>query len=376
MSDYPLGRFLGRWYPCTRHELAASESETWRLGELLALAVPEDLRRWEAMSFGYTDPCGSERLRAGIAGLYETVAPGQVIAFAGAQEALSVVLRTLLGPADHAIVVVPCYQPSELALTNLCAASGVALEAARGWALDIGRIAAAIRPNTRLVLINLPNNPTGKLLDAATFAELVALCRRHGLWLVNDEVYRLIDRDAALRLPCVADVYERGISIDAVSKSHGLPGLRVGWMACRDDGLRARTATRKQTESLCLSAPSEILAEIALSASAALLARNRRIAEANLHCVDAFLQERPRLFSWHRPEGGVVGYVRYHGADGVEWFAARTAETLGVLVLPASVWRSALAPLPEDHFRLGFGRQGSAACLAALRASLAESVAA
>jgi aspartate/methionine/tyrosine aminotransferase len=366
MSDYPLGRFLSRWYPTTRHELAASESETWRLEDLLALAAPEDLARWEGMGFGYTDPCGSARLRATIARMYEAIRPEEVIAFAGAQEALSVVLRTLLGPEDHAVVVVPCYQPSELAVTELCAATGVALDAARGWALDVAQIQAAILPNTRLVLVNLPNNPTGKLVSPAVFAELVALCRHHGLWLVNDEVYRLIDRDPSQRLPCVADVYERGISIDAVSKSHGLPGLRVGWMACRDEGLRARVATRKQTASLCLAGPSENLAEIALAASARLLARNRRIAEENLACVEAFLAEQPGLFSWHRPEGGVVGYVRYHGADGVEWFAARMARERGVLVLPASVWRSALAPLPEDRFRLGFGRLGSADCLVAL----------
>ncbi len=374
MTDYPLGRVLSRWYPCTRHALAASDSETWQRGELLSLADPEDLARWEGMQFGYTDPCGSDRLRAGIAGLYAGLRADDVIAFAGAQEALAVVLRTLLGRDDHAIVVVPCYQPSELAVTELCAATGVALEAADGWALDLARVEAAIQPNTRLLLLNLPNNPTGKLISPAAFDGLIALCRRHGLWLVNDEVYRLIDRNPAVRLPCVAEAYERGVSIDAVSKSHGLPGLRVGWMACRDAGLRARVATRKQTASLCLAAPSELLAGMALAASDRLLARNRRIADEALAAVDAFLAEQSGLFSWHRPEGGVVGYVRYHGADGVEWFAARMARERGVLVLPASVWRSALADLPCDHFRLGFGRRGSTACITMLREALADPV--
>jgi len=376
MLDYPLGRFLSRWYPTTRHELAASESESWRLADLLALAAPEQRAQWQDLTLGYCDPCGSEPLRAGIAKLYNCITTDEVIAFAGAQEALSVVLRTLLMPEDHAIVVVPCYQPSERAVTELCTATGVALDASRSWALDIARIEAAIQPNTRLLLLNLPNNPTGKLIPPADFAALIALCRRHGLWLVNDEVYRLIDRDPTQRLPCVADAYERGISIDAISKSHGLPGLRVGWMACRDAGLRARVATRKQTASLCLAAPSEILAEIALATSERLLARNRSIAAENLARVDAFLAGQPHLFSWHRPEAGVVGYVRYHGADGVERFATSMAQDCGVLVLPASVWRSALAPLPEDRFRLGFGRRGAADCLQTLRLALAETIAA
>ena len=376
MSDYPLGRFLSRWYPHTRHELAASESETWHLPELLSLASEATAARWRDLGFGYTDPCGSHSLRSAIAGLYERMDAEQIIAFAGAQEALGVVLRGLVGPGDHAVLVLPCYQPSEMALTGLCETTGVALEAARGWELDLERVAAAIRPNTRLVLVNFPNNPTGKLLSAEAFAGLISLCCRHGLWLVNDEVYRLIDRDARLRLPCVADVYERGVSIDAVSKSHGLPGLRVGWMACGDVGLRARVATLKQTASLCLAGPSEVLAEMALGAGAVMLARNRAIAAENLASVERFLADHAGLFSWDRPEGGVVGYVRYHGADGVEWFAERMAQQLGVLVLPASVWRSALLPLPEDHFRIGFGRRGSAACLSALSFSLSESVAA
>jgi aspartate/methionine/tyrosine aminotransferase len=368
--DYPLGAFLERWYPVTRHELAASESETWQVAELLQMARPEDLARWDGLSLGYTDPCGAGWLRHSIAESYAGIGLDQVIAFAGAQEALAMALQALVGPGDHAIMVLPAYQPSERALTALCETTGLALDPSRGWALDLDRLERTIRPNTRLVLANIPNNPTGKLISPQDFAALIALCERHGLWLVNDEVYRLIDRDPTRRLPCVADCYARGVSIDAMSKGFGLPGLRVGWMACRDPGLLRRVARLKQTASMCLSGPSEVLAQIALGVRHHLLARNRAIATANLAGLDRFMAQHAELFDWHRPEAGVVGYVRYRGPDGVERFTSRMARQAGVLVLPSSVWRSALADLPEDRFRIGFGRRGCAEALAALAAAL------
>lgn len=375
MAEYALGAFLARWYPTTRHDLAASESETWHVSELLALARPEDEIRWQDLHLGYTDPRGSAWLRERIALGYDRIGADQLVSFAGAQEALGLALRALAGPADHAIIVLPAYQPSEMALTALCETTGVALDAATGWALDLDRIEAAIRVNTRLILVNFPNNPTGKLISRFVLDDLIAICRRHGIWLVNDEVYRLIDRNPAYRLPCVADVYERGVSIDALSKSMGLPGLRVGWMACRDPAVIARATELKQVASLCLAGPSEVLGLIALGASETLLTRNRAIAIRNLIELERLLADHEAQFDWTRPDGGVVGYVRYRGPGGVESFATWLAREAGVLVLPASVWRSGLVSLPEDRFRVGFGRRNCPSAYDAWRDAMRSPVA-
>eukprot|EP01037_Dinobryon_pediforme_P001953 gene1952-1986_t len=370
MAEYALGAFLARWYPTTTHDLAASESETWSVPELLSLARPEDRARWETLSLGYTDPRGAVWLRERITEGYDRIDADHIVSFAGAQEALGLALRALVGHEDHAIIVLPAYQPSEVALTSLCETTAVALDDRQAWALDLDRIEAAIRPNTRLLLVNFPNNPTGKLISRGLFEDLISICRRHGIWLVNDEVYRLIDRNPAHRLPCVADAYERGISIDALSKSMGLPGLRVGWLACRDASVIARATELKQIASLCLAAPSEVLAHIAIGASETLLTRNRAIATRNLIELDRLLADHEAELDWVRPDGGVVGYVRYRGRIGVEAFATTLAREAGVLVLPASVWRSALAPLPEDRFRIGFGRANCPAAYDAMRVAL------
>jgi aspartate/methionine/tyrosine aminotransferase len=115
-----------------------------------------------------------------------------------------------------------------------------------------------------------------------------------------------------------------------------------------------------------------MLAQIALGAGELILARNRRIAAENVDLLSGFFRARPDLFQWYVPDGGVVGYPRYAGADGVESFCTRLIERHGVLLLPASLYRSELMPTPADRFRIGFGRSNLAAGLAAMGRALSE----
>lgn len=372
--DTVLDTFLARWHGSVRHDLAGSECETLVLPDLLAMAGPEDISRWKGLRLGYTDPHGSDWLRETITLGYRHANAENVLCFAGAQEALSCVLRALLAPGDHAILVLPCYSPTEFALTCLCDVTGVALDADNGWALDIDRVRDAIRPATRLVLVNFPNNPTGKRIDFSAFAALIDLCRERGLWLVNDEVYRLIDHAPEQRLPPVVDAFERGISVDAVSKSLGLPGLRVGWIACRDRAVLSRAFQAKHLASGSLAGPSEILANIAIRAADKILARNQAIAGDNLCQLRNFFADFSETFDWHEPEAGVVAFARYRGAEGVEAWADALIGRAGILVLPASVFRSALAPSATDRFRIGFGKRSFADGLDALRKSLFKDI--
>ena len=352
------------------HNLCASECEPMALAELLALADADDLQRWSAQKLSYTDPEGDLALRRLIASRYDTAAIADLACFAGAQEALYATLHALLGRDDHAIVVVPGYQSAETLALGLCPASGVALDAADGWSLDVDAVAACVRANTRAVIISFPNNPTGKLLSHDRFAALVALCRARGLWLVSDEAYRLTEHDAGDLLPAAVDAYERGVTISSTSKALGLPGLRVGWVACRNGGLIAMLKRARQFLSGCGAGPSEILACIALKAAPAVLARNHAIFRANLPLLEAFFARHEALFAFSPPDAGVVCFPRYKGADGVERFAARLADEAGVLIAPASLFRSDLAETPTDRFRIGFGRYGLAAGLAAFEGAI------
>ncbi len=370
IRDLELATHLSHWHASTAHHLSASECETVALADLLALADSQDAARWAGVTLGYTHPLGAPWLRAAMAAGYQRVEANELVCFAGAQEALYAVLHALLEPGDHAVIVLPGYQSVETLTLGLCAVSGVALDPDRGWSLDLDAVAAALRPNTRLLAISFPNNPTGGQLEPDRLAGLVALCRRRGIWLVSDEVYRLTERPPARRLPPVADAYERGVSICALSKAYGLPGLRIGWVACREPALIGRLTTMRQYLSTCGAGPSEVLACIALKAAPVLLARNLALAASNLVRLQAFLERHAALFDCVPPHGGVVCYPRYRGAEGVGRFVERMARTAGVLLLPAGVFRSDLLDLPQDRFRIGFGGLGFAAGLQALERAL------
>jgi aspartate/methionine/tyrosine aminotransferase len=232
----------------------------------------------------------------------------------------------------------------------------VPLDAERGFDLDLDRFLAALRPNTKLVSINFPNNPTGRILPRASFDAVVEACRKQGIWLFSDEVYRLLERDPSLRLPQAVDLYERAISLNVMSKAYGLAGLRIGWLACKDRELLVRFERYKHYLSICNSGPSEALATIALKARERILERTRGIVNRNLALLDAFFAEHAPLFDWRGSDGGCVAFVRYRGKDGVEAFTERLVEEAGVLFLPASVFRSELNEVPSDFLRVGFGR--------------------
>lgn len=365
LPDFRLEAHLDRWEFTAPYHMTASDAQTMTLGELLALADDRDRAAYGNLSLRYTTADGDPALREVIAQTYERVDAADVLCFAGAEEGLYLAMNVLLGAGDHAVVVTPGYQAAETVPLSLCEVTGVALDPDSDWDLDLGQIKAAIRPNTRVVSVNFPNNPTGKVISAADFTELAGMCDEHGIHLLCDEIFRGVERDPARTLPQAADLSERALSLNATSKPLGLPGLRIGWIACRDRALLTRLGRAKFYTSICNSAPSEILARIALKARTTILDRNRALIARNLSVFGAFFAEFPGAFEWQAPDGGCVAYPRYLGPEGVEVLCARLVEEAGVLLLPASVFRSELTPSPADRFRIGIGRANPEEGLAA-----------
>ncbi|MET0256886.1 MAG: aminotransferase class I/II-fold pyridoxal phosphate-dependent enzyme [Luteibacter sp.] len=366
LPDFRLETYFSRWEFSARYNLAASDSQSMTLSALLELASPEHRAAFESLHLGYTQSYGAPELREAIASTYENREAADILCFAGAEEGLYIAMRVLLEPGDHAIVVTPNYQSAETVPADICEVTGIALDPDDRWSLDIDAVAAAVKPNTRLISINFPHNPTGKILERDRFDALVSLCRKHGIWLFSDEVYRLLGPTGTVHLPNAADVYERGLSLGVMSKAYGLPGLRIGWIACADRSLLQRMERYKHYTSICNAGPSEQLALIALKAREIILDRQSRLIDGNLTLLDAFFSEWQDRFDWQRPDGGCIAFPRYLGKDGVEAFANGLVENAGVLLLPASNYRSALNPSPEDRFRIGFGRADMGEALSVL----------
>ncbi|MEO0485550.1 MAG: aminotransferase class I/II-fold pyridoxal phosphate-dependent enzyme [Pseudomonadota bacterium] len=370
LPDFRLETHFAKWEFAAKYHLTASDAESMALPELLALATPEERAEFETLWLGYTETYGAPDLREVIAGTFAAQTADTVLCFAGASEGIFAANQVLLEPGDHAIVVTPNYQSHEVLPSAICEATGIPLDPDDNWSLDIDRVAAAIRPNTKLVTINFPHNPTGAILPLDRYMALIALCRQHGIWILHDEIFNGLGPSGTEHLPFIADVYERGLSLGVMSKSYGLPGLRIGWIACQDQAVLGQMERLKHYLSICNSGPSERLAKIGLLHRDDLLARNCAIVDENLPKWDAFFARYPDLFEWTRPDGSCMGFPRYLGADGVEEFCRALVEDSGVLFLPSTIYRSELGPTPTDRFRLGYGRRGLDEGLAALEAHI------
>ncbi|WP_415853322.1 aminotransferase class I/II-fold pyridoxal phosphate-dependent enzyme [Sinomonas sp. G460-2] len=359
LPDFRLEAYLGKWEFAAKYHLTASDAQSVSVKDLLDLADEDSRHRWDNLQLSYTESYGLLALRESIAATYENVSPHDVICFAGAEEGLYLAMKVLLNAGDHAVVVTPNYQAAETIPLSICDVTGVPLSAEEYWALDIEAITAALRPNTRIVSVNFPNNPTGALPDQATWRALVALCDERDIYLFSDEVYRGLELESGRKLPQAADMSSKALSLNVLSKSYGLPGLRVGWIACRDRSVLDRLERAKHYTSICNSAPSEVLGLIALRAGERLQSKNRKIIADNLPIFTDFFSQYPHLFEWTEPQGGCVAFPRYLGSDGVEAMCARLVEQAGILLLPASIYKSDLTTTPEDRFRVGVGRLGA-----------------
>ncbi len=350
LAPFLLEQYFERYEFSVPYLLSSSDAEPWRLDDLLALADEQMRELWSSLTLGYTEVRGHPLLREAIASLYEHVTAEDVIVFAAAQEPIFAFASVAVQPGDHVIVVVPTYQSLyEVARSRGAEVSVVPLRP--DWTLDVEAIRRELRPNTSLIVLNAPNQPTGSLPSETALRELFELGPR----VFVDEVYRFLEHDPNERLPAAADL--GGVSLGVMSKAFGLAGLRIGWLATRDAELREQLVAFKHYLTICSAGPSELLAIIALRAREAVLARSRAIVEANLPVLDDFIA-RNEAFSWVRPRAGTTGLIELRDGD-IDALARKVADREGVMILPASVF-----DWPANGFRVGYARAGMPEALA------------
>ena len=356
LPDFKLETYFSRWEFNIKYNLCASDAEAVSLRELLSLSNNEDKKIWENLRFGYTETYGSMKLREAIASTYDNSSHNDIITFAGAEEGLYVAMKCILNISDHAIVITPNYQSAETLPNSICEVTGIALDPNNNWSLDITKIKDSIKSNTRLISINFPHNPTGKIILKDELNQIVSIARENGIYLFSDEIYRLMERDKSKRLDQISDIYEKGLSLNGMSKSYGMPGIRIGWISTKDHKLLDKMEKLKHYLSICNSAPSEILTIIALNSRNQILDRTRKIINKNLEILNDFFLDYQDLFEWKEPDGGCIGYPKYKGEDSVGEFCERLIKEKSVLLLPSKVYFSNIIKSPKNHFRIGYGR--------------------
>jgi aspartate/methionine/tyrosine aminotransferase len=364
VRPFRIERYYARYEFSTRYMLSSSDCESRTVGDVLDLEPDAHARLLQTWC-GYTESPGASELRRAIAALYERIDPDEVIVTSCAEEGIFLLYHALLGNGDHAIVKTPCYESAlELARSTGAEVSEWRRRYEDDWAHDLAALEGLVRTHSRVLYVNQPHNPTGTLMDRPTFEHMAELASANGMVLFSDEVYRELEHDPADRLPAACDLDDRAVSLGSISKSYGLPGLRLGWLVTRDAALREAIIRLKDYTTICSSAPSEVLTAVALRNRHVLLERNRAIVQRNLPRLDDLFARHAETFDWVRPVASPIGFPRVRGVGDVNRFCQRLAAE-GVLLLPGSVYDE------PEHVRVGFGRANLPEALAVLESALA-----
>jgi len=367
LREFALERFFATHEFSSKHILGASDVEGMSMSEVLALADADTRALWDGLRLGYTESQGLPALRREIAAMYDGLTPDDVLTFAGAEEAIFLLVNARVAAGDHVSVVWPAYQSlHDIARSLGAEVTHVPLDPA-SWRFDVDRFIGSFKPNTRLAVINFPHNPTGAHISRADLDAVIAACDARGITLFSDEVYRFLETDPRELLPPAAALSPRAASLGVMSKSFALAGLRVGWIATRDADLRQRIARLKDYTTICSSAPSEILALIALRARDKVVARSRGIVEKNFPVLRDFMQRHRDHLAWIPPRGGGICFPQFIRDVDAERAAEMLIDRTGVVILPGGRFG-----YDRSHFRVGLGRLDMPLALHAIDPHIAE----
>lgn len=352
LRDFELECYFGKYEFTAPYLLAQSDCEAMTTRQLLELepgAREQYLDTW----LGYTETWGDPALRQQVAALYDRLDMADILMLCGAQEGILAYMNVMLDAGDHAIVMHPNYPSAWEAVRAIdgCEYSDWMIhDTGAGWTVDFEELEALVRPNTKLIAVNTPNNPTGFTFTNEQLRQLVAICRKHGLYLFCDEVYKGLEMDGEARLGA-ADLYEKAVSLGVMSKAYGLAGLRIGWMASKDHEILEKVVRFKHYTSICNAAPAEFLSRIALKHGEALLQRNRAIIRQNLDVAEGFFRRWEHVFACKPMQAGPVAFHKLRLSMTADAFCDLAVKKKGVLLLPGSVYG-----VKEPYFRMGYGR--------------------
>jgi len=351
LSPFKLERYFAKYEFNTEFLLCSSDCEAMSIADLLALEEGAS-EKFQNIWLGYTESQGSPALRKEITGIYTTIQPEEILVHTGAGEAIYLFMHAVLQQGDHVIVHSPCYQSlSDVAKSVGCEVSPWLAREEDNWELDLDELKKLLRPDTKLIVINTPHNPTGYLMPSADFDSLNRFVQEHNLLLFCDEVYRESEYDPSTRLPAACDMGEYAISLGVTSKTYGLAGLRIGWIATKNKKIYQDMASLKDFTTICNSAPSEFLAEVAMRNRQRLIEHNLGMIKNNLAIMDDFFARHSSFFSWVRPQAGSMGFPRLLQGD-IEDFCDMVVRNAGVLLLPGTLYDDT-----RNHFRVGLGRR-------------------
>ena len=273
-----------------------------------------------------------------------------VIVTSGGSEANFAIMSALCKPGDHVIVEHPNYTSMyEVPRSLGCNVELFKLDFDHAFKPDLDRLEAMVTPETKIVSLTHPNNPTGSMITADELQRIIAIVEKNNTYLLFDETYREMCFDTML--PAASTLSPRVISLSSMSKCYGIPGIRLGWAATQDKDLLAQLLAIREQVSITNNVMSEAIALKVLSDKESLLTKVRKQIKANRDYVSQWIDGQED-FEWVFPEAGVVAFPRLKHSAGVdpEALIVSIVEDYRTFTIPGRCFEC-----DNHHFRLGFG---------------------
>jgi len=355
VERFEMERYQSTWEHVVDVNLADSGVQPITLAALVDHSWIREILAREQIGYGRTN--GSEELRAAVAGLYHAAGPEHVLITTGTAEANFLLTWALLEPGDEVVVLLPNY----MQVPQLARAWGARVQAwwlrpvpdlrpdMGVWAPDLDELERLVTPKTKAIFVCNPNNPTGAVCSVETMNAICAAAARVNAWVVADEVYRGAELDGH-PTPSFWGRFAKVIVAGGLSKSYGLPGLRIGWIVAPHEVVELLWSHHDYT-TIAPSVLSDHLARVALSprVSQRLAARTRLMLNENLAIMARWMDGLEGLASWIPPKAGAIAYLRYRPAVNSTELATRLRKQHSVLVVPGDHFQM------DGYLRIGYG---------------------
>ena len=309
----------------------------------------------ENMVLGYGEHRGSLALRNAILQDEIGFSDSDVLVTTGAAMALFMVHTTLLNPQDHLVVIRPNYGTNlETPRAIGCQTSIIDLRFEEGFELDFSTLLKHLQPNTKLISLTHPHNPTGKTFSSVMLASLIEFAKNRGIYVLIDETYRALNFKSDLQ-PYWASMSDNVISVSSLSKAFGVPGIRMGWLLCKNKRLMTQFLAAKEQITLGNSVIDEEVAAHILRQKDKLLPQHHQHIRQNYNLLKKWM-DKQEMLEWHPPNAGVVCFPRLKKEIGFDFelFKKRLYQDYQTLVGFGHWFEQ-----PDKYFRIGFGYPSS-----------------
>lgn len=336
IKAFAVEEWMNAWEDGARFNIAETCVDSVSLDELFALTGEDKdafLREFSARRLTYGAIFGADAFRQGVCRLYKTLTPENIVPTHGAAGANHHIFYSLLEPGDRVVSIMPTYQQ----LYSIPESYGadvrlLHLSQENDYLPDLDELRRLVAPETKIICINNPNNPTGALMSTELLREIVEIARSVGAYVLCDEVYRHLTQTDEWS-ESIVDLYEKGISVSSMSKVFSLAGLRLGWIATHDMAVVNACLSHRDYNLISCGMFDEAVAAVALKHSDKLLARNRTIVRENLAILDNWVSSEPRL-TYTKPKAGTTALVYYDYDLPSYEFCERMYKATGAFVTP------------------------------------------